>query len=570
MGEMMKRMLIMSLFLVLMLFASCQNGDKGRVAQDGYTIEEVLDSLPLVTVSGKEVAIVDLKNYDVLGSYPLTAGDVLATFLSPQSLFVVSENMVYRINIEDGEKKKTKLAFSAQGACALQYKVIIWSEDAIYEFNKNEKVEKISDCDGNIVQVQPFPGYTSIIAVLEKEGTFELAKYSLVSKELERKEPLGDFVKLRISPFGKRIYVLEENRLLFLDAKNLRFISEIPFEGQGVDFIVTASENKVFVFTRDPAKILSIKRTILKVESEIQLSFPPSLKTITGDGGTIYFLAADSLFRFDTGSNGIVKTAPKKANQVDMLLTTPKGLRVVLFKKGTHGVELLDGNTLLLEKEIGVEGELLSVICGVEPFRILKEEPAADTLAGDTSSTAPLPPAHMKTYYTLQVSSSSILEGARKLMRELKGKSLPVFIDSAGVDGGEKVYRVKVGAFEARGDAEKFSRGLESTYGMESWISQQELSPFYMSEAGIDINGDKDGELLLYEKGTLSLFSNRKGVQKPVFTKKIEGITLDGTPFELHDDNVVLLAVSFRPDSVVAVRWFDNKYELVKRKDSRQ
>lgn len=562
----MKRAFFVCLWLLLVLIVTCRKGGEGGVSPDGYTIEENLDSIPLVTVSDKEVAVIDLGNYDVLASYPLSSTNVLATFLFSQSLFVVCEDVVHRISIEDEETKKIKIAFGAKGACGLQYKVLIWSEDAIYEFNKNDKVEKIVDCDGKIVDVQPTPGYSALIAVLEREGTFELAKYSLVSKELERKETLGDFVRMRLSPFGKRIYILEKGRLLFLDAKNLRFISEIPFEGEGVDFIVTASENNVFVFTGAPAKVISIKRTILKVESETALSFPPSLKTITHDGGTIYFLAADSLFRFDTGSNGVVKTVAKKANEVDMLLTTPKGLRVVLAQRKADGVELLNGNTLLLEKAVTVEGELLDVICGVEPFRTKAEEPVFDTLETDTGALSPLPPTPMKTYFTLQVSSSSIASGARKLMRELKAKSLPAFIDSAETDGDEKVYRVKVGAFEERADAEQFSKGLQSTYGMESWISQQELSPFYLSEAGIDINGDKEGELLLYDRGTLFLFSNRRGMQKQVFTKVIEGVTLTGEPFELHDDNVVLLAVPFKSDSVVAVRWFDNRYEVVKRK----
>ena len=55
-------------------------------------------------------------------------------------------------------------------------------------------------------------------------------------------------------------------------------------------------------------------------------------------------------------------------------------------------------------------------------------------------------------------------------------------------------------------------------------------------------------------------------MQKSVFTKQVEGVNLSGTPVEVHDDNMILLAVSFKPDSLLAIRWFDNKYEVVKRK----
>jgi hypothetical protein len=570
MGDTMKRIIVACLCMMLVLIASCKKRSDRRIAGNGYVIEEVLDSLPLVIVSDKEVTVVDLGSNDVLASYPLKSADVLETFLFKRTLFVVCKDVICRINVEDEEITKTKLGFTAEGGCGLDHKVVVWGNGAIYELSKNEKVEKLAEYEGRAIEVQSFPGYTSLVAVFEKEETFEMAKYSLMSKELERKEPIEDFVKMRISPFGKRIYVLTKGKLLFLDAKNLRFISEIPFEGEGVDFIVTASENKVFVFTRDPAKVISIKRTILKLEGECALSFPPSLKTITDDGATVFFLAADSLFRFDTGSNGIVKTAGKKANEVDMLLTTPKGLRVILGKRGQKVAELLNGNTLLLEKEVSVEGELLHLICGAEPFRPKQEEFSPDTFMGDSSSVESIPSAQMSTYFTLQVSSSSILEGAQKLMKEIKGKSLPVFIDSSETKDGATVYRVKVGAFESRKDAEKFSKGLKGTYGMDSWVSEQKLAPFYLSEAGIDINGDKSGEVLLYEKNSLYLFSNHGGVQRVVFTKEVEGANLMGTPLEIHDDNVVLLGVSFKPDSLIAVRWFDNKYEVLKRKAPQQ
>lgn len=566
----MKRALFACLCLVLVVLVSCKKKSDGRIKGDGYVIEESLDSLPLVAISDKEAAIIDLGTYDVLASYALKTADVRETFLFKGTLFTVCKHAVYRINIEDGKVTRKNLDFEAMGACGLEQRIIIWGREAIYRFNRNDVIEKIASCDASPVDVQPFPGYGAIVAVLSGEDGFEIARYSLLSKELERKEQIKHFVKMRISPFGKRIYVLTKEKLLFLDAKNLRFISEIPFEGEGVDFVVTASENKVFVFTRDPAKIISIKRTVLKRESESALSFPPSLTAITSDGGTIFFLAADSIFRFDTGSNAIVKTAAKRANEVDVLLATPKGLRVVLAKRGEKEIDLLDGNTFLLDKEFLIEGGLLHVICGAEAFRSKEVELIPDTVVVDSSAIESIGDRPRDTYFTLQVSSSGILEGALKLMRELKEKSLPAFIDSSETKDGVRIYRVKMGAFETRADAEKFSRGLKGAYGVDSWISKQEIAPFYLSEAGIDISGDRNGELLLYEKSTLYLFSNLGGVQKSVLTKEIKGAGLNGMPIELHEDNVVLLGVSIKPDSLVCVRWFDNRYEVVMRKALQQ
>jgi hypothetical protein len=566
MGDKMKRVIISFLCLLLVLSVACKKRDAGRVRGDAYTIEEALDSLPLVTVSDKELAVIDLKSNEVITTYPLRSADVLRTFLFKNALFVVCKNEVSRIDIKEEKTSKVKLSFDAKGACGLSNSIMLWGDKGLHLFNKNGKVEEIAQFDGMPVELQPFPDFTSIAAVLQKDGKYTIARFSLLSGEMEKEERIEDFVKMRISPFGKRIYILMKQKLVFLDAKNLRFISEIPFKGEGVDFIVTASENRVFVFTREPAKIISIKRTMLKVEEETELSFPPNLTVMSGDGGNIFFLALDSLFRFDTGSNAIVKSTGKKANEFDYLLTTPKGLRVAMGKRGGAVVELLNGNTLLLEKEVPVEGELLYAICGTEAFGKKEAGPPPDTLMPDSIAPESLPLPQKDDYFTLQVSSSSILEGARKLMNELKMKSLPAFIDSSEKKEGAPVYRVRVGAFESRKDAEQFSRGLEAAYGIDSWLSSQEIAPFYLSEAGIDINGDKNGEMLLYEGNTIYLFTGFGGVQKRAFTKSFEGINFTGAPRELHEDNVVLLAVPFKPDSLIAVRWFDNKFEVVKRK----
>ena len=564
----MKRCLVLFFAIFLILPISCKkSGERKEVSP--YSIEEDIDSIPLVVVTDKQIEILDLKTLEPFGAYQQNLKDFIKTVVLGNEIFIICEKNIYWMNFGEEKFRKVPLPFKSKGVSTSNSNIILYGDKSVFEFAKDARLSKLTDFKKSISEIYSLPDYSSIITVFTDDETCRLSKFSLLSKKEEREIEIRNLLRMEISPFGKRIYALTKNNLLFLDTKDLNIISKIPFKADGVDFVVTASENKVFVFTKNSAKIITIKRTLLKITSEMDLEEQVVQNVITGDGGTIFFISQDTLFRFDTGSNGIVEKIFQEKKS-DILLSTQKGSRVIKGRKGGSFIEIVDGNTLAPIKEIALDAKLLDIVCGKEPFRKEFEEPSyTDTINPDTVSkdTIKNKPQELESiYFTLQVSSSSIREGALKLKSKIKKFGVPVYIDSSETKEGHKIYRVKIGAFETRSDAQNFKIGIKSTYDLSSWISKDVVKPTFLKEAGIDISGDKNGEILLYDGKQMLLFTNYNGIQKTVFKKSIEGVQLRGRPISFKEENKTILGVSFTEDSVLAIKWIDNNFEVVKRK----
>ena len=564
----MKRCLVLFFAIFLILPISCKKSG-GRKEVSPYSIEEDIDSIPLVVITDKQIEILDLKTLEPFGAYQQNLKDFIKTVVLGNEIFIICEKNIYWMNFGEEKFSKVPLPFKSKGVSTSKSNIILYGDKSVFEFAKDARLSKLTDFKKSISEIYSLPDFSSIITVFTDDETCRLSKFSLLSKKEEREIEIRNLVRMEISPFGKRIYALTKNNLLFLDTKDLNIISKIPFKADGVDFVVTASENKIFVFTKNSAKIISIKRTLLKITSEMDLEEQVVQNVITGDGGTIFFISQDTLFRFDTGSNGIVEKIFQEKKS-DILLSTQKGSRVIKGRKGGSFIEIVDGNTLAPIKEIALDAKLLDIVCGKEPFRKEFEEPSyTDTINPDTVSkdTIKNKPQELESiYFTLQVSSSSIREGALKLKSKIKKFGIPVYIDSSETKEGHKIYRVKIGAFETRSDAQNFKEGIKSTYDLSSWISKDVVKPAFLKEAGIDISGDKNGEILLYDGKQMLLFTNYNGIQKTVFKKSIEGVQLRGRPISFKEENKTILGVSFTEDSVLAIKWIDNNFEVIKRK----
>ncbi len=560
-----KNLFILFAIGIIFLLHSCKRESK-RVEGTPYEIKEKLDSIPFVTISSEEVSILNIKTLEPFQTYQLQLKDFVDEYLFEKLLFLIEKKHAVIIDFDEETKTRIKLPFEAKGITPLTDAVIIYGDSEVYEINRTGNVIKLADVKKSLLEVHALPGFSSILAVRQDNGTYEVVKISMLSKKGEFKVEIDEFIKMRISPFGKRLYVLTKNKLLFLDTKNLTMISEIPIKGEAVDFVVTASENKVFIFAKNPGKIISIKRTLLKVVSETEFSQAPEKEHITGDGGSLFFLSQDTLFRFDTGTHAVVRKI-FYGSKPDIMLSSQKGLRLILGKQGESSFFLLNGNTFEQVKEVNIKGNLLAVACGKRQFRVGIQELPTDTVQTDTLTHEPglKPQYHKGKYFTLQVSSSSVREGAEKLLKELRGKSLPVYIDSSLMKEDQKVYRVKIGAFETRKDAEWFNKGIKATYNLDSWVLEHEVDPYFLKEAGFDINGDKNGELLLHAGSTIFLFTNYDGIQKSVLVKNMEGMTFRGKAVTLREESGFLLGISFHDDSVLAIKWLDNKYEVIRK-----
>jgi len=560
----MKRYLILFLSILLLLPLSCKKPREEDRQVSPYSIKETLDSIPLIIATEKQIEVLNLKTLKPFRAYPINLTDFIKTVLLENKVFLICEKDIYLIDLEEEKVTKVHLPVKVKGVSTSKDNIILYGQSSVFGFDKGGRLTKLADFQKTLREIHTLPDFSSIIAVFHKDEVYELSKFSLLSKKLEQGIELRDFLKLDISPFGKRMYVLTKNNLLFLETKDLEIISEIPFKAECVDFVITASENKIFIFTKNPAKIISIKRTILKVVSEIDLIETPVQKWITGDGGTIFFVSQDTLYRFDTGSNEVVIMEVRE-KKTDILLTTEKGLRVITGKKGDFSLEVIDGNTLLPIKEIPLNSKLLDILCGREPYkqRLTEAVPVESTRV---DATMPIPQQHKDKYYTLQVSSSSIREGAVKLYKKIKMLSLPVYIDSSELKGEQRIFKVKIGAFKSREDTDDFKRGIKGTYDLSSWVLEDVIEPYILKEAGVDISGDKNREILLLDNNRILLFTNYGGIQRSVLNKSIEGIHFNGKPKILKEGKETLFGLPFNEDSVLVIKWIGDRYEIIKRK----
>jgi len=563
----MKKYIFLILSFIILFPVACRKGKPEEYKKNlSYNLEEKLDSIPLVIVMDKKIDILNLKTLKSFGTYPLNIKDLVKSFMLENRLFIVCKEEVHWMVLGEKKFKSIPLSFKAKAASVVQNNIILYNEHSIFQLHRNGEITKLADLKRKLQSIQPFPDFSSLLLFFQEEGTYELSKFSLLSKKSEETVKIEEPIKIELSHFAKRIYLLTKEKLIFLDAKDLTPIAEIPIGALCKDLIITPSENKVFIFTEEPPKIVAVERAILKIVGEVELGKTPEKKGVTGDGSTVFFVSDDTLYRFDTGINKVVKKGSLEKG-TDIVETTKIGSEVFLGRRGEPSLEIMDGNTLLPLEKMKLAAGLVDILCSTTVVRKESEDTVSVTIPKkDTAS-------HLtkkfekpgKKYYTLQVSSSSIAEGALKLYNRIKSLSLPVYIDSSEYKDGQKIYKVKIGAFLSRKDAENFKEGIRETHNLTAWVSENVLEPSIMKKVGVDINGDKNGEILLFNKSTVSLFTNYNGLQKPVFSRNIEGITFRGKPIVVKEANNSLLGLPFDGDSLLIIRWTGKVYETEKR-----
>lgn len=561
----MKEFFVLFILIFLFLQLSCkktEEKDGGGITT--YSTKEDLDSIPLVVLTEKSIEILNLKTLKPLRIYRQSTKNLIETVLIGNRIFFICKEYFFWIGAGQDKVEKVSLPFVAKGVSASIDKIIVYDDNSVFKVDSDGKLTKLVKFKRELLEVQSLPDFSSLVMVFHEDEVDRISRYSFLSEKVERSIELKDFVKMQISTFGKRIYVLTKNKVVFLDTKNFRIISEVGFEGEGVDFIKTASENKISVFTKNPEKIVTIKRTILKVVSEIDLSEFPEQKRITGDGQSIFFFSQDTMYKLDTGCGKVVKRAFLE-KKLDILASTEKGSKVIAGKRGENYLEIINGNTLVSIKEITLDAKVINIICGKEPYREKLIEPEVVEPVGDDTSISKIL-SFKSRYFTLQVSSSNLREGAIKLHKSIRELSLPVYIDSSKSEDKQKVYKVKIGAFESKDDAECFMKGIKGTHGLSSWVTEGETGVYSIKESGIDINGDKNREILLFDNDRILLFTNFGGVQKSVLIKNMEGIKFSGKPITMIEGKQTLFGLPFDEDSVLVVRWMDSRYELEKRR----
>jgi cell division septation protein DedD len=122
---------------------------------------------------------------------------------------------------------------------------------------------------------------------------------------------------------------------------------------------------------------------------------------------------------------------------------------------------------------------LLEDVDGREPERITvpppdeTEEPAAPAPAPEPRPAPSPPPSTPVTAgdWIIQVFVSGEEEAARDMLAKVKGNGFRGSL-SPVIDAGRTLYRVRVGPFERRSDADSVAARLKREMGLETWVTQ--------------------------------------------------------------------------------------------------
>ncbi len=107
-----------------------------------------------------------------------------------------------------------------------------------------------------------------------------------------------------------------------------------------------------------------------------------------------------------------------------------------------------------------------------EPAQPPDETAGASSDARETERSRPTPSGSLSTGdVVIQVFSSAEEPKAREVLSRLEKNGFRAFL-SPLADGGRTFYRVRVGPFERRSDAEATAERLRRALGMETWITQ--------------------------------------------------------------------------------------------------
>ena len=558
----MKRILYLFLIIVFLQVLSCKKQKpEGKEAIKFNTQQEKLDSIPLLILTKNQIETIDLKTLAVMDSHSIHPVNFIDLVSIKDKFYILCKQRFYIISGK-GEIKKFVLPFTINGYSLSNGILLLYNNNNVYRIGEHGRVAKLCDIKEKFNDAYLLPDLSAVIFVLKNGDKGHLSKFSLISKTYTQKLDLKDLVRLKISPFGKRIYVLTKKKLLYLNSDDLSTISKINFDSEVVDFLLTNKENRIYVFSLNPAKLIVIDRPTSKILSKTELKNPIKKKVVTENGKIIFMVSNDSLYKYETDNNMIEKTLEVK-RKVDIISTTSAGSRIIIAKKGSNTLKIMDGNSLKIVKDIKIKTGLLDAVCGSVPFKPTSTE----SLPVSKNTVKEIPSAPIKNpsyYYTLQISSSSAKAGAKKLYTNTVKFSLPVYIDSSKTQPDKSIYKVRIGAFENRDDAEIFKNGLQETYNINSWVTQGIVETVYLINAGLPFGPHGNKKILLYYHGNIFLFENIGGVFRKTLSREIPGVQPQGVSTLLQIGNKSVLGFPISRDSILGIIWENNKYKLVR------
>lgn len=286
---------------------------------------------------------------------------------------------------------------------------------------------------------------------------------------------------------GDRVYFTAGNGLVGVKAKDLSLLPRIPFKSRIHALAPTPSGDRLYVATITDPEISVIDRYTGKVATRLPLSAPPV--DLRMDPLGRYLLArmptGDSAWVVEIGSNRVNGAVATKWT-TDLPAVAPDGALALL---GPKDVTFVDGETLkpvrvapngardfwfffawdgFRPRPAGVDQPVTfgpdSGATSSTPAEIPSSTPAVVAPARKDSAPAPAPPVAAKGYV---VSFAAVLSEARakELAAQISVNGTAAHVTPAA-HGSTTVYRVLIGPFPSREEAEKIGKASARPY----WI----------------------------------------------------------------------------------------------------
>lgn len=476
------------IFLLLVLMLGCKK--KASETTPILHREEDFSQIEGYVFTKSHLYVFDLEKNLVVNKIGLPA-QIQKIFLSEDTLWLAGKSLYY---FTQGKFKKTvNLPYS--------YKDIVKRKDQIFVLGTN-KITVLPDKD--VIKLKSPPVKFEVgfdrIWVLYKNG---ITVYRCSTLEEEHQIPLSNPIDFALTPYGMRLYVAETDTIKVFDTQQFTHLTDIPVQSQAILLRFTPAGNKLYCLT--PTELYVIKRVTNKVQKKLKIEQGKFI-SISRDGSYGILAENSKVVFFDAGLDVIKKEVFLEST---FMTTSPKDSRVYFITADKLIVISSDEFQPVAEIELKKGKEFI-----IKPKESYKKVPVP--VAEQPSDT---------TFFTLQVGSSQNFGAATRLVELLSSVYYPAYISKS--DGW---YRVRVGLFQTKGDAEIIKKKLETLISETIWVARTSVTPAQIPNVRLrDVNQDGYTEEAVQVEGKkIIIFNIRNAIYAQVYSTLKEEETYTG------------------------------------------
>lgn len=343
-----------------------------------------------------------------------------------------------------------------------------------------------------------------------------------VTRSVNRTMDVPNVKGIASTPYGVRMYCLSDVSAFVYDGRSFERIGKIDFPAPLEAIRMTPAGNKIYFLAGSKVYVVSRVRNSIVSELEVagrvvDLKFSP-------DGGFAYLVSEnpDSLLIMDAALDSIVFSKGLEHPPQELALS-PSGSRAyVLTTSGS--LATFEVSKREFTSEIGL---------GIDAFRLIvnKNRISMQTEVAQRPDTII---EGIEDGFTIQISSSRDISSANALASNLRSSGYPAYVSSSGSPDGLLWYRVRVGMFDTRDDAEIVAKAVTDFQRLKCWVTNASINLAILPElsgAGRDMDSDGKPEAVYKtDPRHLVVYRIDRGVYARVYETSIEDDIYVGEP----------------------------------------